>query len=86
MAGAPPRSLHEGPRHHRLSMAVERPDPTPDTPPELCLEKGSDYDEVRDLLEASGFTAHIRARGEEAKSTSAGSWLQRAARGRGAHA
>jgi hypothetical protein len=30
-------------------------------------DKGYDYDEVRDLLEEFGFTAHIRARGEEAK-------------------
>jgi putative transposase len=33
----------------------------------LCLEKGYDYDEVRDLLEEFGFTAHMRARGAEAK-------------------
>ena len=49
------------------SMAVERPAPTSDTPQGLCLEKGEDDDEVRDLLEEFGFTAHIRARGEEAK-------------------
>ena len=49
------------------SIAVERPAPTPDTPQGLCLDKGYDYDEVRDLLEKFGFTAHIRARGEEAK-------------------
>jgi len=48
-------------------IAVERPDPSPDTPQGLCLEKGYDYDEVRDLLEEFGFTAHMRARGEEAK-------------------
>jgi transposase len=29
--------------------------------------EGYDYDEVRDLLAEFGFTAHIRARGEEAK-------------------
>ena len=33
----------------------------------LCLDKGYDYDEVRALLEEFGFTAHIRARGEEAQ-------------------
>ena len=33
----------------------------------MCLDKGYDYDEVRDLLAEFGFTAHIRARGEEAK-------------------
>jgi putative transposase len=49
------------------SIAVERPDPTSERPQGLCLDKGYDYNEVRDLLEEFGFTAHIRARGEEAK-------------------
>ena len=49
------------------SMAVERPAPPPDTPQGLCLEKGYAYNEVRDLVEEFGCTAHIRARGEEAK-------------------
>lgn len=49
------------------SIAVERPDPTPARPQGLCLDKGYDYDEVRDLLDEFGFTAHIRARGEEAR-------------------
>jgi putative transposase len=40
---------------------------TPDRPQGRCLEKGDDVDEVRDLLAEVGFTAHIRARGEEAK-------------------
>ena len=48
-------------------IAVERPDPTPDTPQGLCLDKGYDDEEVRDLLDELGFTAHIRARGEEAQ-------------------
>ena len=33
----------------------------------MCLDKGYDYDEVRELLTEFGFTAHIRARGEEAQ-------------------
>lgn len=33
----------------------------------LCLDKGYDYDEVRDLAKEFGYTAHIRARGEEAQ-------------------
>ena len=49
------------------SIAVERPDVTPDAPQGMCLDKGYDYDEVRDLLDEFGFTAHIRARGEEAQ-------------------
>ena len=49
------------------SMAVDRPDATPDTPQGMCLDKGYDYDEVRAWLEECGFTAHSRARGEEAQ-------------------
>jgi putative transposase len=49
------------------SMPVERPEPTPATPQGMCLDKGYDSDEVRDLLAEFGFTAHIRARGEEAQ-------------------
>ena len=49
------------------SIAVERPEPTDDTPQGMCLDKGYDYDEVRELLTEFGFTAHIRGRGEEAQ-------------------
>jgi putative transposase len=49
------------------SIPVERPEPTADKPQGMCLDKGYDYDEVRDLLTEFGFTAHIRAREEEAK-------------------
>jgi transposase len=49
------------------SLPVKRPAPTPATPQGMCLDKGYDSDEVRDLLAEFGFTAHIRARGEEAK-------------------
>ena len=49
------------------SIPVERPEPTADKPQGMCLDKGYDYDEVRNLLTEFGFTAHIRARGEEAK-------------------
>ena len=48
-------------------IQVERPEPTPQRPQGLCLDKGYDYDEVRDLAKEFGFTAHIRARGEEAQ-------------------
>jgi transposase len=33
----------------------------------MCLDKGYDFDEVRELLAEFGFTAHIRSRGEEAQ-------------------
>jgi putative transposase len=49
------------------SIPINRPEPTPDMPQGMCLDKGYDYEEVRDLLDAFGFTAHIRARGEEAQ-------------------
>jgi transposase len=49
------------------SIVAERPRPTKRKPQGMCLDKGYDYDEVRDLLEEFAFTAHIRARGEEAK-------------------
>lgn len=31
----------------------------------LCLDKGYDFEEVREILEEFHYTAHIRARGEE---------------------
>ena len=49
------------------SIVVERPAPTGCLPQGMCLDKGYDFEEVRQLLEEFGFTAHIRARGEEAK-------------------
>jgi putative transposase len=49
------------------SIPVVRPAPTPATPQGMCLDKGYADDAVRDPLAACGFTAHIRARGEEAK-------------------
>lgn len=48
-------------------IAIERPKPTKKKPQGMCLDKGYDYDEVRELIEEFGFTAHIRARGEEAE-------------------
>jgi transposase len=54
-------------RETLVSIPVARPEPTPDRPQGMCLEKGYDVDEVRELLAEFGFTAQIRARGEEAK-------------------
>ena len=48
-------------------MAVPRPAPTPARPQGLCLDKGYDYDDVRDLVAEFGYTAHVRSRGEEAR-------------------
>ncbi len=49
------------------SLVAERPEPTEEEPQGMCLDKGYDDDEVREILEEFGFTAHIKARGEEAK-------------------
>jgi transposase len=49
------------------SIPVERPKPTPKQPQGMCMDKGYDYDEVREIVAEFGFTAHIRSRGEEKK-------------------
>lgn len=49
------------------SIPIERPEPTQQKPQGVCLDKGYDYQEIRDLLREFKFTAHIRSRGEEAQ-------------------
>ncbi len=49
------------------SIPLERPRPTRRRSQGLCLDKGYDYQEVYDLVTEFGFTAHVRARGEEAQ-------------------
>jgi transposase len=49
------------------SVVVKRPRPTKTTPQGRCLDKGYDYEEVRETWREFGFTAHIRARGAEAQ-------------------
>jgi transposase len=49
------------------SIPVERPEPTEEKPQGMCLDKGYDDDDTRGLVKEFGFTAHVRARGEEAK-------------------
>ena len=49
------------------SLAIQRPKPTTKKPQGLCLDKGYDYDEVRDLGKEFGYTLHLRTRGEEAQ-------------------
>jgi hypothetical protein len=48
-------------------IPVGRPRPTAAAPQGRCMEKGSDDDEGRDILQEFGYTAHMRARGEEAQ-------------------
>jgi transposase len=50
-----------------IPEGVERPEATTKQPQGLCLDKGYDYDEVREIAEEFGFTTHIRTRGEEAQ-------------------
>lgn len=49
------------------SLVIKRPQPTEAQPQGMCLDKGYDDQEVRDILAEFGFTAHIRSRGEEAQ-------------------
>jgi transposase len=73
--GVPVGLAVEGANRHDMKLfratvegiPVERPDPTPQQPQGLCLDKGYDYDEIRHTLQEFGFTAHIRGRGEEAR-------------------
>jgi hypothetical protein len=49
------------------SIPVKRPKPTRTKPQGLCPDRGYDYDEVRDMVKGFGYTAHVRSRGEEAR-------------------
>ena len=73
--GVPIGLFVEGANRHDMKMTrgtldsipVKRPKPTKKTPQNLCLDKGYDYDEVRELAKEFHYTAHIKARGEEAQ-------------------
>lgn len=73
--GVPIGLTIEGANRHDMKLVrptiegivIERPMPTGEQPQGMCLDKGYDYDEVRAILDEFGFTAHIRARGEEAR-------------------
>jgi putative transposase len=47
------------------SIPIERPEPTPERPQGLCLDRGYDFDNVRQIASKHGFTPHVRSRGEE---------------------
>lgn len=74
-SGLPLSVIIEGANRHDMKLAratleglvVPRPEPTPERPQHLCLDKGYDYDEIRELAKEFQYTAHIRARGEEAQ-------------------
>ena len=73
-AGIPLSVVIDGANRHDMKLVektlagimAKRPRPTRAKPQGLCLDKGYDFDEVRDIVREFGFTAHIRARGEEA--------------------
>jgi putative transposase len=73
--GIPLAVTVEGANRHDMKMAqstldgivLERPEPTPEKPQHLCLDKGFDYEAVRELVAARQYIAHIRSRGEEAQ-------------------
>jgi hypothetical protein len=65
----------EGPNRHDIklvrptieSIIVDRPELSEEHPQGMCLDKGYDYEEVREFLSEFGFSAHIRPRGQEAQ-------------------
>ena len=73
--GIPVGLVVEGANRHDMklvwptldSLVVKRPQLPAEQPQGMCLDKGYDYQEVRDILAEFGFTAHIRSRGEEAQ-------------------
>ena len=50
------------------SVPVDMPFPSVESPQHMCMDKGYDYHEVRELVRLWGYTAHIVGRGEEKKS------------------
>jgi transposase len=74
-AGVPVGLAVEGANRHDMKLArrtlasipVERPEATERKPQGPHLDRGYDYDEVRDIAEEFDFAAHTRSRGEEAK-------------------
>ena len=47
------------------SIPIARPEPTAKAPQHLCLDKGYDYTDTRELVALNGYIGHIKARGEE---------------------
>lgn len=47
------------------SVPIARPIPEEESPQGLCLDKGYDYDDIRELAVRQRFEPHIRTRGEE---------------------
>ena len=47
------------------TIPIERPEPTPEAPQGLCLDRAYDAPSMHELAAEHGFNAHIRSRGEE---------------------
>lgn len=47
------------------SVPIARPIPDDDRPQGLCLDRGYDYDDCREIAVSQRFEPHIRSRGEE---------------------
>jgi putative transposase len=72
-AGVPVGLDHEGANRndHTLlkptldSIPIQRPEPTPEAPQGICLDKAYDNAQTRELVSEYDLTPHIRTRGEE---------------------
>ncbi len=72
-AGVPIGLCHEGANRHDMklleatlaSTPIARPIPTNEQPHGLCLDRGYDYDAVRQLAAQQHLEPHIRTRGQE---------------------
>jgi putative transposase len=53
------------------AIMIKRPESSTTQPQHLCLDKGYDYEAVRETLAAWDDTAHMRCRGEAAQATRA---------------
>ena len=49
------------------SIPIERPEPTPERPQGLCLDRGYDSPSMHEVAIRHRYTPHIRTRGEEIK-------------------
>ena len=47
------------------SIVIERPEVSTRKPQNMCMDKGYDYPDTRQLVSEWGYTARIKARGEE---------------------
>ncbi len=62
-----PQSIEDKRLEHMISGTLQG----------LCMDAGYDYDEVRELARAFGYTTHIRSRGEERIAKEAGKKARR---------